>query len=351
MRLNVYVPLVLLAAATPAMADLATTSNLGTAATGVYALNDTTVGKANNAETYTALANTTTVPRGYGEAVYQFTLTKPAYLYLTDTVEPAAGTDHDYFLLNSLTTFASDNSNPYFAGKPEATSLGYVSAAMGSTTAGSSQLSGVFSSAGNTNGVRGPGTYYVAVDGRSGAVTAAGAPSSTLPDGAFNAKFHVTYVDEVVAPLSTATKVQSGAQVRGAYGAGQVKFFSFDYTGGAFTVDTEGNTINESGGDTFLALYDSAGKVVKFNDDIDFRAFSQIIVADGELANGTYYLGFTEYKGEANPGFDLRVYPDNVGASGEFVINGLALLPEPTSLAVAAASLTTFGIRRRRAAR
>jgi hypothetical protein len=77
---------------------------------------------------------------------------------------------------------------------------------------------------------------------------------------------------------------------------------------------------------------------VSFNDEVGqnttdpnsaglFESWSRINIAAGSIPNGKYYLGFVEYKGQANPGFDLQKYvPVDGTVSGSttsYVINGL----------------------------
>jgi hypothetical protein len=344
--------MVLAAATAPVYADLQVTEVLPAAPSStVYNLSGSTVGKPNNASIYTSVSNTTGVAWDRGEYVYQFTLTKEAFLYLTDSAEPDTGVltpapNHDYFLLNSLTTFPTDNTNAYFfeTGKPEATSLAFVQESMGPTTAGSSANAGIFRSAAtNPYGIYGPGTYYLSVDAR-------GLTTNTQNEGNFFANLNVKYLDEVTTPAATQAQITPGGQITGSYSPGSVEFFSFEYTSGAFTITTEGNTLPTS--DTFLALYDSRGALVMFNDDTPIpggpfsNGWSTLEVADGQLEPGTYYLGFVEYKGEANSGFDLRVFPGSEGASGTFVINGLSEVPEPASLGIL--SLGALALLRRR---
>ncbi len=176
MQKRIYTTLILAAAATPAMADLQVNSDLGTLAKGAVTIADTTVGRANNASVYSTYSNTTTLAWDRGEYVYQFTLDRPSYLFLTDTAEPDTGTvtpapNHDYFLLNTLTTFTTDNTTAYYAGsgKPEATSLAHVTESMGATTSGSSANIGAFRNAAtNPYALYQAGTYYLSVDARGG---------------------------------------------------------------------------------------------------------------------------------------------------------------------------------------
>ena len=345
--------LLLAASTAPVSADLVVTTDLGTLTGGQYTLSGSTVGKPNNASVYSTVNNATTIAWDRGEYVYRFELTKPAFLFLTDSTEPdpaipatettpfQPAPDHDYFLLPSLTTFATNNTATYYngSGKPEATSIGFVQNSMGPTTAGSAANSGIFRSAGptatnpdnpvNPYGIYQPGTYYVSVDPR-------GTTTNAQREGNFFANFNVAYLDEVAKPAAPRTVVSPGSTLSGSYAAGDVKFFEIDYTGGGFRVDTQNNTL--PGTDSFLALYNSEGGLVKFNDEVGQNttdpdsmglpfSWSRLIVNDGEIPVGTYYLGFTEYKGEANPGFNLRVFPGSEGGAGTWVINGLALAP------------------------
>lgn len=344
--------------ASPARADLEVTTVLGPLTGGLHQLTGSTVDKPNNAFVYTSFNNAATTVWGNGEYVYEFTLSKPAFLYMTDIVEPDAdGTfpdpNHDYILLNTLVTFDSDNTAtsanplfPNFNGKPEGTSLAAVTETVGDTTPGSSANIGIFrSNASNPKGIWAPGTYYLAVDSRSGSMTTHGT-ATALPPGNFSGGLNVAYLDEVQAPTGAITAAaNSSAQISGEYSPGEVVWVKFEHDGGALTVSTEGNTL-PGFSDTALFLYDAEGALIKFNDDVGGLAWSQIELADGEVPAGTYYLGLTEYKAVAYPGFNLSVYPASAGATGTWVINGLEVVPEPASLSLL--GLAAMALTRRR---
>jgi PKD repeat protein len=64
------------------------------------------------------------------------------------------------------------------------------------------------------------------------------------------------------------------------------------------------STLNspDTNGDTFLALYDSAGNGLQENDDSGARYLSEIVTS---LSAGTYYLGLTYWPGNVNSGWNL----------------------------------------------
>ena len=362
-KLATAAPAALLAAgllAAPASADLAVTQDLGTIATRTTSVAGTTVGKPNNAVTYSSTGSSTVI-WNTGEEVYQFDVTKPAFLYLSNTVEvddtgtfPSPNTD--YWLLNTLATTpvttGTKANNPNLLNKPQGTSLALVQDSVGPTTAGSNANVGAFRSTANPTAKYAAGTYYISADGRSN-------PSATTPQppGAHTFDLKVAYLDEVQAPTSFNTQIDPNGQITGAYNAEDVDFFKFDYDGtSGFTVSTNGSTLSNNN-DTFIALYNGEGGLVAFNDETDEvgvapLSLSRLVVpatGTGALPADTYYLGFVAYKGEANPAFDLTVFGDST-VSGQFVINGLSLVPvpEPTGLAALALLAAPLVARRRR---
>jgi hypothetical protein len=337
--------LLLAVMAVPALADLQVTSNLGNIANGTHAITGTSIGMPNNAFIYTAYSNTGTTVLGHGENVYQFTLTKPAYLSINNIKEPDAdGTfpdpNHDYLLMDSLVTFNSNNTAtnanpnfPNFNGRPEGTTIAAVLDGFQSGTPGSTGNIGMFRTTANPKALYQPGTYYLTVDARTGTLASYG-QSNQLPAGNYSATFNVNYLDEAVAPNSRPTRPNSTGSITGTYTEATPRWFEFQYTGQEITVDTENSLLGTSN-DTGIALYDSTGGVVAFNDDVGQTghpddailpfAWSRLRIAAGSLPNGTYYLGFSEYKAEINPGFNFRTYPQSFpnDSSGSYVINGL----------------------------
>ena len=288
-------------------ADLVVDSNLGTLAPGNYSYSGTTVGAPNNASYYAPIANPA---RNWdGERVYQFTITTPRVISLTspDTV------DHDFFLLNSLATSVDS------AGKTYAT-----------------DINGEFVDSAGTFGLYLPGTYFLSVDRYRGADNV-----PPVAGGAFD--FDLT-LDAVVTPSSIASQI--GGSTTLSLAAGQVSFLSFDYNGGAFSIDTLGSTISDD--DTELGLYDSNGFLVAFNDDIDYpdNAFSELTFADGDLAAGRYYLAVGAYDTTFAPGFDAT---SSSTSTGLVQINGLSAVPEPSAFAALGLGAAVMLRRRKRA--
>ncbi len=338
-----------LSAAATASADLTVDLNLGTIASStVLTLSNTTVGQTNEAFAWTSFNNAGTTLWGNGEYVYEFTLESPAFIYLRNSREPDADgsfpdPNHDYLLLNTLTTFNSNNtatsSNPNFPNfnnRPEGTSLAAVQNSIDQTSVAGSL--GVFRNA-TTNpfGIWEAGTYYLAVDSRSGTLATFGQPNQ-LPGGNFTAELNIKYLDEVTPPPSAQVKVDPAGKVTDYYSEQETIFVSFEYKGGPVNVNTIGSDFDTFGDDTNIALYDSAGRIIAFHNDVSTADLSSFFaLADGALTVGeTYYLGFASYKGDVNPAFDMTVFsnyifnpPFNFNfPDGTMTLNGLRYLAD-----------------------
>lgn len=362
--------------------ELTVNTALGTLPYGQVLLsgNSDAPGLSNKASTWTSLSNIGNTAYDRNEVVYSFTLSKPAYLYMKDTLEPdnfpgmpTAASDHDYFLTQTLTTTNANNTPTstflvgYFTGKQEGQSIGFTTASFGDSSSGVSPFPGLITNPGPSSAnpdrvahseLYPAGTYYLVVDA-IGTVGTTNAFTNGRPAGNFTAKLNVAYADEITAPASTPTKVDAAGKITGTYNASGNNFYSFNYTGGAFSIDTYNSSLSNNN-DTFIALYNSAGLVVAFNDqtpESPIGSLSKLSFTDGQLAPGTYYLAFSAWKAEALPGFDFSyynrydplVFPGGLPtATGTFVINGLAVIPEPSAAALLL-STALLSLRRHRA--
>jgi hypothetical protein len=135
--------------------------------------------------------------------------------------------------------------------------------------------------------------------------------------------------------------------------AGEVKWLSFNYSGsGIITIDTVGSSLTSTdpqdfADDTEIALYSSLGTLIDTNDDIDFAGGvyqSELFFASGELPAGTYYLAVTGWPAGFGPAFGASSTSVH---SGSLVLNGISLIPEPTTLGLIAAAGMILGRRRR----
>ena len=299
---------VLALAVSTASADLAVNQNLGTLSAGTTNLVGTTVGGANNASSY---SNSNAALVWANEFVYQFTTLSPFTVNLTSNDPNAPPIDNDFFLLNSLTTIVD------VSGRTRA------SGAIGTLVEQNGPLSATPIPA---------GTYYLSIDAFQGSPTT-GVPAP----GAFNANLVLASFVAPPAPASTAVVV--GGSVTGSLAAGQVNFYSFTTAGGALSFNTEGTTLSATN-DTELFLFNSAGVQIATDDD---SGTGNLSLLNATVAAGTYYLGFGAFNTSSGPNFLLT---STSTQTGNFIINGISVVPEPTTLA----SLALGGllVRRRR---
>jgi hypothetical protein len=290
-------------------------TNLGTLAPGSYPFSGTTAGADNDIDTYAPEGNPAAMwDQDY---IYQFTINQPMNLSLT-TNDLDTDPDNDFFLTQSLATTVNSN------GLREANAIGELAFVNGDYPGLSA------------------GTYYFIVDAWRGNPTAVGTPASGRA-GPFSGT--LTFSEFGSAPASTAVNV--GGSISGNLAAGEVQWFSFTLNSPtAVSFDTEGTTLASSN-DTELFLYDSAGTLLGTDDDDGTGLLSVLDSGDelpAQLAAGTYYLALGSFNTVGNPGFSVSSTSSN---SGAFVINGISVIPEPTSLATIA--LAGLGLRRRRA--
>lgn len=291
-----------LGSASLAMADFVVNTNLGTLGAGTVPLTGTTVGGPNNASTYTGANELATWSE---EFVYQFTMSSPFVVSIAtnDPNSGPSGPDNDFFLTNTLST------------------PGGVGQAIPSQPA--SAFSGVEVSGGW--GVQPAGTYYLIADAFRGS---AGNPSTAT---AINGTLTLSAFVPPTPPASQA--VSLGGSITGSLAAGQVNWYSFTTAGGAVSFDTEGSALSPSN-DTELFLYDSNGSLLGTDDDDGTGLLSILNSGDelpASLAAGTYYLAIGSFNTVGNPDWTVTSTSSNTGA---YVINGISVIPEPTSLAM-----------------
>lgn len=302
-----------MAVGSTAFADLTVNNNLGVLAPGNYPFSGTTVGEGNEADNYAPISNEQAVwDQDY---VYQFTTTQAVQASLTSN-DPNGAVDNDFFLLNSLgTTINSFGRNAATTVQP---ALVEVSGAFGLIPAG---------------------TYYLSVDAWQGVPGAAGTPAQGRA-GPFNGSLSLQAFVPPTPPPSIGAIL--GGSIGGNLAAGSVDWYSFDYSGGGFSLDTEGSALGPSN-DTELGLFDSNGQLVASDDDGGTGLLS-LINSPANLPNGTYYVAIGGFNTSYANGFSATSTSAN---SGAYVINGLSVVPEPTGLAALGVAAAIV-IRRRR---
>jgi hypothetical protein len=130
----------------------------------------------------------------------------------------------------------------------------------------------------------------------------------------------------------TAVQTFQGGSLTGTLGAGEVKWYKFNYTDGpgGLTIDTIGSLLSPSN-DTEIGLYyGPTGTLIDFDDDSGPDLLSLLTFPQGQLINGEYYLAIGGFNTNFGPAFQVTSTSTNTGT---FVINGISI-PEPGSLAV-----------------
>lgn len=287
--------------------DLVVNTNLGALGAGSTPLVGTTVGGPNNASTYVGANSAAT---WFEEYVYQFTTSSPLVISLTsnDPNLGPSGPDNDFFLLNSLTVSGSPTTAQGVIPSQPATGFSGV------------EVSGGW-------GVQPAGTYYLSIDAFRGA---AGNPSTATT---FNAQ--LTLAPFVPPQPPPSTDVVYGGSLSGTLAAGEVKWYKFTLgSAQAVSFDTEGTTLSGTN-DTELFLFDSSGNLLGTDDDDGTGNLSHLESGDelpAIMPAGTYYLGFGGFNtSSTGTAFNLT---STSTQTGNFIINGITLVPEPASVAM-----------------
>lgn len=118
--------------------------------------------------------------------------------------------------------------------------------------------------------------------------------------------------------------------------------YGFYWGGGEFSAGTQGSDF-----DTMLSIYDSAGNLLAFNDDLIENG--RISFASINLPEGDYLLGITYYDNNYNG--DIVGY-SNFGIEGSYEMQltpfGPAAVPEPHTLALLGLGLVSLAFRHRK---
>lgn len=300
------------AISSPVLANLVVNTNLGNVGAGSVPISGTTVGQANEADTYSPPGNTAAIwDQDY---VYQFTTTQ-SFLITLNSNDPNGTIDNDFFLLNNPSTFTNVN------GLQEATVV----------HTNLVEVSGSF-------GVQPAGTYYLSIDAWRGVPGAAGTP----PTGRAGPFSGALTLATVTAP--TATQAALGGSLSGVLAPGGHDWYKFNYNGsGGFSIDTEGSVFAPSN-DTELGLFNSSGGLVASDDDGGSGLLS-LITSPAGLPAGTYYLAIGGFNTDFASGFQATGGTNG----GSYIINGLntSNVPEPASLAAISLASLLVAWRRR----
>ena len=157
-----------------------------------------------------------------------------------------------------------------------------------------------------------------------------------------------TYNSSNTTPPASAKRIAISSSTTDPLAAGQIRFYVFDYAGGALTIDTIGSNLMSSN-DTEIGLYSSTGNRVAQNDDATgLGRLSKISYANGALATGTYYLAVGGYDSTfATSGFDASSTSSYTGTV-QVNLNGTPLaVPEPMVAGGVAALFGLVVVRRR----
>lgn len=238
-------------------ADLVVNQDLGTLAAGtVNASHNTNLG-ANNSDLYSSFGS-----HVYGnEIVLEFTIETHLLLELTSVTLTG---DHDFFLLDSLSTATTDAGLRFATG-----TLGEI-------------LLDDFPPETESFDLLEPGTYYISAD--------------SYDEAAADFSIDLTLSAPDQLDILSATPMGRLAAVAA-----------------PFSIDTLG-----SGFDTELGVWDRDGNLIASNDDIDEDSLQSRIDFTG-LAESTYYIGLGAYDTEYYPDFITTATNDD--ESGSYRLN------------------------------
>lgn len=146
-----------------------------------------------------------------------------------------------------------------------------------------------------------------------------------------------------------ATSIAVGSNVSAAITESEILWYSLQHAGGQLFISTAGSVIEELDGniqtdDTILAVYDSLGQLVDFNDDVgngDFTSF----LSFSNLSAGEYRIAV------AGATFGTRVGNAFISSSHDGVGTiqlSVSAIPEPSSVAILTCFGLFAGIRRRK---
>ncbi len=280
--------------ATPALADLTVNMDLGTLGAGVLNLAGDTTGLVNNCDYYDGAA--TWLESG-PEYVYEFAIASDMTV---DMVQNLTGSpDLDHFVLDSLVTTWDGTYNR------SANAVGFVDES-------------------SSFGMLAAGTYYLSVDGYSGA------------EGLYD--FDLTFTEFVPPepPVALAVNLPYDA-AQNIAAADDVLWFSFDASADPMDIWTEGADPSPIG-DTEIGLYDSLGNLVANNDDGGPAGGYYSGLMGQTLDPGTYYLAVGGYNTSFSDGWAV----DGGTATGDLMLH---ITPEPASLLLLA--IGALALRRR----
>lgn len=140
----------------------------------------------------------------------------------------------------------------------------------------------------------------------------------------------VTYSDSAPPPPTPPTSVAAvaGGSLSSTLTPGEVEWYSFSWAGGAINLNTEGSLLAPDN-DTEIGIYDAVtGALIASDDDSGTDALSLLA---GDLAAGNYLLAVGAFNTTFGGGFGATSTSANTGL---VIVNGISIVPEPTSLAV-----------------
>ena len=238
-------------------ADLVVNRDLGTLPPGTVNISHNTNLGANNSDLYSSFGS-----HVYGnEIVLKFTIETRLLLELTSIILTG---DHDFFLLDSLSTATTDAGLRFATG-----TLGEI-------------LLDDFPPETESFGLLEPGTYYISAD--------------SYDEAAADFSIDLTLSAPDQLDILSATPMGRLAAVAT-----------------PFSIDTLG-----SGFDTELGVWDRDGNLIASNDDIDGDSLQSRIDFAG-LEEGTYYIGLGAYDTDYYPDFITTATDDD--ESGSYQLN------------------------------